>query len=215
MGRGVAQEAVVRGAVDDLVGQDGQAHLVAAGVATQDRERLVDGDAASLSEHALGLFDDEPTVERPLQLLGECLGLPSATFAQERDRRDPRQGLGEPGVGVVVVTDRLVVELERSEHLGVVAERPRVHRPEPEASGLGSEGDPVGRRGVQIGAGHRASGARGVVARPFVAQRLEECGYALPRGRRRHRVEVAMLVGEPNDRGGGAQQLHAGVGEPT
>jgi hypothetical protein len=51
------------GAVDDGVREVGEALLVAAGVFTQQRERLVGVDGAAFGEHALGLLDEHPGVQ--------------------------------------------------------------------------------------------------------------------------------------------------------
>src|SRR4051794_25565203 len=58
---------------DDDVGELDQATIVAAGVGADDGEGLVDAYAPGLSDGALGLLDDDPAVERGLQLLGEQL----------------------------------------------------------------------------------------------------------------------------------------------
>ena len=47
--------------------------VVVAGEATQPIERRVHAQLASLREHTLGLLDDDPAVQRGLQLLGENL----------------------------------------------------------------------------------------------------------------------------------------------
>jgi hypothetical protein len=92
--------------------------VVAAGVGAEQVERLVDGDAQALREAALGLFDDDATVQRPLQLLGEDLATADRSFLQEPDRRDVGQGLHDPDVGRCDGAYVGAEQVERSEPFG-------------------------------------------------------------------------------------------------
>ncbi len=56
-------------AVDERQGHVGQAQVASPGVVTQDAERLVHVQAEALGELALGLLDDDPAIQRGLQLL--------------------------------------------------------------------------------------------------------------------------------------------------
>src|SRR3984893_2855593 len=73
------------GAVDESSGEVGQALVAVAGLVPQQRERLVDVDAQPLGEFALGLLDDDPAVQRGLQLLVEGIAAAHAALVQQAD----------------------------------------------------------------------------------------------------------------------------------
>ena len=72
-----------------------------AGMVTQGRERLLHVEAFSLCDDPLGLLDDDPAVERMLELLVDDLGFEGGAVLEDGDGRDVGQGLGGVDVGFV------------------------------------------------------------------------------------------------------------------
>jgi hypothetical protein len=54
----------------------------------------------ALGEHSLGLLDNDPTIQRGLQLLGEHLTTADGTFGRDPDRRDIAQRLTQRQIGL-------------------------------------------------------------------------------------------------------------------
>lgn len=52
------------------------------------------------SQDTLGLIDDGPAVEGPLEPLGEHLASPDRPLLQDADRGHVRQSLQDPGIGL-------------------------------------------------------------------------------------------------------------------
>jgi hypothetical protein len=65
---------------DDRLRDLAKAAVVAGGIATDQRECLVHAHPADLGDHALGLLDDHPAVERTLQLFAEHLPMSDGAF---------------------------------------------------------------------------------------------------------------------------------------
>jgi len=82
-------------AVDEGTGQAGQAQVAGPGEATQEAECLVHVQAETLGEYALGLLDDDPAVQRGLQLLSEDFTVAHAALVQQADGGDVGQGLAD------------------------------------------------------------------------------------------------------------------------
>ena len=87
----------------------------AAGVPTQQGERVVDRDAVRVRDHALGLFDDDATVECFLQLLPRALGLFELRRVDQIANRHVGEDRGGPEIVVRPVARRRVVEVEAAE----------------------------------------------------------------------------------------------------
>jgi hypothetical protein len=70
------------GTVDDVVGDVDEPKAVAAGMCAQSRERLFHVKALALSDHSLGLFDDDAAVERVVELFVDDVGLVESSAAR-------------------------------------------------------------------------------------------------------------------------------------
>ena len=73
----------------------GQAGLAVPGVLPEPLERGVDAHPVALRDHALGLLDDDPAVQRRLELLGERLGAADRPLLDQADRGDVGKGLDD------------------------------------------------------------------------------------------------------------------------
>src|SRR5579862_3672533 len=73
-----------QGAVDHGLGHLDERSVVVAGVGAQRGERLFHVEVLSLGNDPLGLFDDDATVERVVELLVEDLGLERGTMLKDR-----------------------------------------------------------------------------------------------------------------------------------
>ena len=80
------------------------------GVAADDRERLVDADSAGLRHRAFGLFDDDPAVQRAVELFGEDFAAADGPLLQQPDRGDVGERLADLDVAVVEATAYLGAE---------------------------------------------------------------------------------------------------------
>ncbi len=90
----------VDAACDDAPGDLGQAQVLGACVAAQPVERGVHGEPGALGQHPLGLLDDDPAVQRGLQLLVDDLAATDRPFLQDADRRHVGQRLAQREIGV-------------------------------------------------------------------------------------------------------------------
>jgi hypothetical protein len=54
-------------------------------VAAHQVERRLDADLVRGSDRTFGLFDDDPAVQRVLQLIGECLDVADGALLQQCD----------------------------------------------------------------------------------------------------------------------------------
>ena len=70
--------------------------VVVAGVLSQRVERRLHGHPVALGEHAFGLLDHDPAVERALQMLGQHGGALSGALLQDADRGHVRECLRQP-----------------------------------------------------------------------------------------------------------------------
>jgi hypothetical protein len=96
-GRSRADEGL--GTVDECLGHIGQTAVAGPGVVAQQRERLGHVQAETLSQLALSLLDDDPAVQRGLQLLIERVTLPRAALVQQADGGDVCQRLADALAG--------------------------------------------------------------------------------------------------------------------
>lgn len=72
----------------------GQPEIVVAGVVTQHREGLLHAEACALGDHPFGLFDDDATVKRVVELLVQDLALAHRALLQDGDGGDISKRLG-------------------------------------------------------------------------------------------------------------------------
>src|SRR5580704_17739898 len=82
-------------AVDEAPGQVGQPAVADPGLVAQQAERLVHVQAEALGELALGLLDDDPAVQRGLQLLVQGVAVAHAALVQQADRGHVGQRLSD------------------------------------------------------------------------------------------------------------------------
>src|SRR2546430_192788 len=87
------------GAVDEGAGQVGQAAVAGPGAVAEQREGLVHVHPEPLGELALGLLDDDPAVQRRLQLLVQDVAVPHPALVQQADRGHVGQRLADPDAG--------------------------------------------------------------------------------------------------------------------
>jgi hypothetical protein len=92
MTEGVLEEKV---APDNGAGDIVDASVVISGVLAECLERVVDGDVSLGREHAFGLLDDEPGVQRLLQLFGGALLLLCSRSVGEVASRDAGEDRGD------------------------------------------------------------------------------------------------------------------------
>src|SRR5580698_1358521 len=85
-------------AVDEGLGYVGQAAVAGPGGLTQQAEGLVHVQAEALGQLALGLLDDDPAVQRGLQLFVEGIAVAHVALLQQADRGHVGQGLADPDV---------------------------------------------------------------------------------------------------------------------
>jgi len=76
----------------------------AAAVAAQHVESLIDGTAVDLGDRAFRLLDDDPAVQRALELLGEDLAEPHRPLLEQTDRGHLRQSLHHMHIGGLHLT---------------------------------------------------------------------------------------------------------------
>src|SRR5450756_2758307 len=107
---------------DDGEGERGELEVVVAGVLTQRREGRVHADAIALAEHALGLLDGDPAVERGLQLLGQHRAAVRGALLQDADGGHIRQRLRQVLIGRGHRPGPVVEQVERADRL-----RPQPH----------------------------------------------------------------------------------------
>ena len=83
----------------------GQAEVVVPGVVPQPLERLVHVQVGGLTELALGLFDDDPAVERLTELGVERLGIDGGLMLEDGDGCHVGERLGGGNVNLVERSD--------------------------------------------------------------------------------------------------------------
>ena len=70
---------------DDRLGDVGQLAVVGTGVGAQPFECLVHPETVALGDGAFGLLDDDPAVQRALQLRGQPVSVARRRVLQQRD----------------------------------------------------------------------------------------------------------------------------------
>ena len=83
-----------------VMGDVAEAQSVPARVPTDEVERVCWADFSRVRQHPFGLFDNDPAIERRLQLFDEDLTAADRSFLQQTDRGDVRQGLHDLHIGV-------------------------------------------------------------------------------------------------------------------
>jgi len=92
----LAEDGVSGGGVlGDSVGHLGELALLVAGVAAQQPERLVHVEPAPFGDDPFGLLDQDPGVQRGLQLPGDLLVVQRGAALQHGDGGHGGQGLGD------------------------------------------------------------------------------------------------------------------------
>jgi hypothetical protein len=146
---------------------------VRAGVVAQHDERLAHVKAEALGQLALGLLDDDPAVQRRLQLLVERVAAAYAALVQQADGGHVGQRLTDPHILGVEAAGGLAEEVEGADDLVPQSHRERLHGGDPR--------QPRGYRelrpafvGAEVGRCDRQAGPEAVQARALVAFQLEQ-----------------------------------------
>jgi hypothetical protein len=160
----------------------------------QPHERLVDADTLSLRDGALGLLDDDPAVQRSLQLLGQDRPASHGAFLQEPDGGHVREGLGDVDVGRVPAGGVVTEHADSADDLVPQPERERVHRQVPRFGRTGRELWPAVLGVTQGGVHDRLAVPERVQAGPFVHLDLEQLESPDVLVGARHELQVPALV---------------------
>ena len=156
-----------------MAGDVGEALVGVPGVVAQQREGLVHVQAEPLGEPALGLLDDDPAVQRGLELLGQGLGAAHVLFLQQADRGHVGQCLPDAQFGLAERAGAGAEEVQGADDLIPQPHRQGVDGAEPGLGrGGGEPGPPLAGVG-QVGGGDRLAGAVAVQAGALVILDLE------------------------------------------
>ena len=200
------------GAVDESSGEVGQALVAVAGLVPQQRERLVDVDAQPLGEFALGLLDDDPAVQRGLQLLVEGIAVAHAALMQQADGGHVGQRLANLDAVCVEGTWGGAEKVERADDLVAQPHRQGLHGGEAGLSGGGGELGPA-LVSTQVGGCDGVPGAEAVQAGPLVALQLEQLKQPGGLAGGGHHTQFSARIGQQQPGGGNVQQLGAAGGQ--
>ena len=137
-------------------------------------EGLVHAQAEPLGEPALGLLDDDPAVQRALELLGEGLGAAHVPLLQQADRGHVGQRLSDAQVGLAERAGLGAEQVQRADDLVPQPHRQGMDGAEPGLRRGGGEPGPPVILLDQAGRGDRPPGAEAVQARPLVVLDLEQ-----------------------------------------
>lgn len=163
-GHGLGREL----ACDDCAGDVGEELIVVAGVLAYCREGGVHVEPGTRGEHTFGLLDDDPAVERVLQLLGQCLPLLRNSMLEDADGRNIRDCLCREHVVGVEWSGAGAQEIQRADRMGAQPHGKREHGPDPGVDGPGREGRPATERGMDALARHGQAGAETIDAWSFI-----------------------------------------------
>lgn len=105
--------------VGDILGDVGEAQIVAPSVMAKSVERLVGADSRALGDDALGLFDHDSTVECFVELLVYDAGFEPDAMLQDRDRGDVGECLRGEDVGIHELTHVSAEQVERTDDVRV------------------------------------------------------------------------------------------------
>ncbi len=200
------------GAVDEGAGEVGQALVAVAGLVAQQGERLVDVDAQPLGELALGLLDDDPAVQRGLQLLVEGIAAAHAALVQQADGGHVGQRLADVDAVGVEGAGGGAEEVERADDLVAQPHRQGLHGAEAGLPGGGGEPGPA-LVGAQVGGCHGLAGPEAVQAGSLVALQLEQLEQPGGLAGGGHHAQFPARVGQQQPGGGNVQQLDAAAGQ--
>src|SRR6266568_2010454 len=154
--------------VDEGLGQIGQAAVAGPGMVSQEGECLIHAQAEALGELAFGLLDDDPAVQRELELLVEGVAMLHAALVQQADGGHVGQGLPEAYVRRAEGPRAGAEEVQRADDLLTQPHRQGLHGGEPAFAGDGGEPGPALRLGTQIGGGDGLAAAEAVQAGTLV-----------------------------------------------
>jgi hypothetical protein len=186
--------------------------FLAAGAVAQECERVGHVEPEAFGQHALGLLDQDPAVQRVLQLFGEGVTMADGALLQQADGGDVGQGLGDPAGAVVEGARVGVEEIQGADHVGAQAHGDGVHRREADLGGSDDETRPSAGGG-QVGHGHGPAGPETVHARALVGLQLEQLQQPGPLRRSGHHLQGISLVGQEQPGRGDAEQLYASFGQ--
>ena len=119
----------------------------------QDAERLVHVQAEAFGELALGLLDDDPAVQRGLQLLIHGVAVAHAALVHQADGGHVSQRLADAYVRGVEGTRDGAEQVQRADDLVAQPHRQGLHGGQPGLLGGGGEPGPALRIGGQVGGG--------------------------------------------------------------
>lgn len=140
-----------------------------AGIMPQQSERLVHADPRSLGDHALDLRQDDPGVERHLELLRNLLPLADETLAQDADGGHVGHGLGHSLARAGQAAGLAGEQAERAEALVAQAHRHGVGRGEAGAEGGRGEVRPACHGPCEVVLADRLTAAPAVQAGAVLA----------------------------------------------
>src|SRR5450759_853868 len=187
---------------DDGEGERGELEVVVAGVLTQRREGRVHADAIALAEHALGLLDGDPAVERGLQLLGQHRAAVRGALLQDADGGHIRQRLRQVLIGRGHRPGPVVEQVERADRLRPQPHWDRGDGAETGGAGRRDEQRPAGLVAREVAAGDGRAGPDAVQAGPLVVLQLEDPQQPALLAGGGHDRQVALLVIEQQASGG-------------
>ena len=98
-----------------------------------------DGHVKPFGEDPFGLLDQDPAVERGLQLLGEDVAAVDGALLQQADGGDVGEGLPDAQLALVERARVDVEEVQRADDLGAQPHRQCVYGGEPDLRGGGGE----------------------------------------------------------------------------
>ena len=145
-----------------------------AGIPAEPVEGLVDGEALTFRDHALGLFDDDTAGQRRAELSVDVALLDGDAVLQDSDDGKVIECLRDSNV---VVAERSGLGAEQIEGTGDLAARPHRGRNSSEEPGLdgdGREAGPATVDGGQVLVHDRLTGGEAAQARTFLGLDLEQ-----------------------------------------
>jgi hypothetical protein len=142
-------------------------------VVAQDAERLVHVQAEAFGELALGLLDDDPAVQRGLQLLIHGVAVAHAALVQQADGGHVGQSLAHTYVRGSQGTRDGAEQVQRADDLVAQPHGQGLHGGEPGLLGGGGEPGPALRIGRQVGGGDGPASAEAVQAGTLVVLQLK------------------------------------------
>ena len=200
-------------AIDERPGQVGQAEVAGPGTVAQQVEGLIHVHPEALGELALGLLDDDPAVQRGLQLFIEGVAVAHAALVQQADGGDVGQGLTDadfrgrqgPRIGAE--------QVQRPDDLLAQPHRQRLHGREPGLPGGRRETGPPRRRGGQVRGLDGPTRPEAVQAGTLVVLQLEQLKQPGGFAGGGHHPQLTSRVSQQQPGGGHVEQLHAAVGQ--